>query len=327
LIERTLAIGDPPKTPAGANGLAAAGMLLRPADSRRGFELAERARDLAGGLDDLTRARAATAVGTSAIWIRPELVEPALQDALAWAGPDQPWQRAVTLLCLAITSGGLADAVRWGQQSVALFRQVGDHSYAANALFVMAQRCIYAGVGDDLVGQWLTESRALAEVAGSEDDRAHATVGLAQLAWLHGQHERAATLMAECLPTLRRRGDERCTGRALHVLGVRAAQQGDLARADGLLRACINAIARAGQSRVLIDALDALAEVTAARGQPREAARLLGTAQSARAGASAHLQPVPPPDHHLRQRLVETLGPATFDAAYREGEICRPQHG
>src|SRR6266487_3705923 len=114
----------------------------------------------------------------------------------------------------------------WARASVALFRRVGDHLYAANTLFIMAQRSMQAGVADDEVHQWLTESQALAEAAGSEGDRIHATVGFAQLAWLRGDHERAVELLQECLPALRRLGDQRCTGRALHLLGERAREQG-----------------------------------------------------------------------------------------------------
>lgn len=46
------------------------------------------------------------------------------------------------------------------------------------------------GIVDDEVHQWLAESRALAETAGSECDRVHATVGFAQLAWLEGDRAR-----------------------------------------------------------------------------------------------------------------------------------------
>src|SRR4249920_2296247 len=145
--------------------------------------------------------------------------------------------------CLANTSGGLAEALDWGQQSVALFRRAGDHMYAANTLFIMAQRSMYAGIADDEVHEWLTESQALAEAAGSEDDQAHAAVGFGQLAWVRGDHDRAAQLMEQCLPTLRRLGDQRCAGRALYVLGERAREQRQLARAEELLAGSVEAIA------------------------------------------------------------------------------------
>jgi MalT-like TPR region len=247
-----------------------------------------------------------------------------LHDALAWFGPERPWERAVTLQALATTTGGLTDVLRWARESVALFRRVGDQMSAANTLFIMAQRSIYAGIADDEVQQWLTESQTLAEASGSEDDRAHATVGFAQLAWQRGDRDHAAELMERCLPTLRRLGDQRCTGRALHVLGERARDHGQLAKAEELLSQSVEAIALAGQSIVLVNALEALASVAAARGRPRPAAILLGTAHTARESASAHMRPIQPPDDRLRQQLIHILGTAAFEDAYRDGERLSP---
>jgi predicted ATPase/DNA-binding CsgD family transcriptional regulator len=323
-IQQALAAGDPPATPAAAAGLAAASMILQPADAQAAFGLAQQAAQLADGLDDFTRAKTALAVGMSAVWVQPELTAPALRDALARFGTDHPWDCAVTMQSLANTSGGLAEALGWGREGVALFRQAGDHMYAANTLFIMAQRSIYAGYGDDQVHEWLAESQALAEAAGSADDQAHAAVGFGQLAWLRGDHDRAAQLMEECLPTLRRLGDQRCAGRALHMLGERAREQRQLARAEELLRASVTAIAMAGQSIVLISALEALAAVFRAQDRPQHAAVLLGTAHTARASASAHLRPVQPSDGELRQSLARVLGTAAFDAAYREGKLLSP---
>jgi hypothetical protein len=319
-IRRTLAIGDPPETPAAVAGLAAASMILQPSDSRAAFGLAMQAAQLAAGLDDLSRAQAGRAVGMSAIWIRPELVAPALREALAGFGDDRPWECAVTMQCLANTSGGLAEALRWAREAVALFRRVGDHLYAANTLFIMAQRSMYAGVADDEVHGWLTQSQALAEAAGSEADQVHAAVGFGQLAWLRGDHDRAAQLMEASLVTLRRLGDQRCTGRALHMLGERAREQQQPALAEELLRRSVEAVAIAGQSIVLVSALESLAAVLAAQGRPRQAARLLGAAHAARESASAHMRPSRPPDQELHRSLGQALGAAPFDAAYGEGK-------
>jgi predicted ATPase/DNA-binding CsgD family transcriptional regulator len=324
-IQRVRAIGPPPATSAAVTGVAAAAMLMRPADTRTGFELATRARELAAGLDDLTRARAARAVGMSSIWVRPEFVQPSLLESLALFGPDEPWERAVTLLGLITTCGNADDVLRWGEESLALLRRTGDRSSAANLLFVMAQRYLYGGIADETVERWLAESESLADAAGSDDDQAHAVVGYAQLAWLRGDHERAAELMRQCLPTLRRLGDERCTGRALNILGARAHKLGHLAEAEERLRGCIKAIARAGQSRVLVDALDVLAEVVAASGRPRPAARLLGAANHAWKHSAPHLRPsTPPDDEKIRRQLIDTLGELAFDEAYREGQQLSP---
>jgi predicted ATPase/DNA-binding CsgD family transcriptional regulator len=323
-IQQALAISDPPATPVAVAGLAAASMILQPSDTRAAFGLAQRAAQLAAGLDDFTCAKVALAVGMSAVWVQPELTAPALHDALARFGADHPWECAVTMQCLANTSAGLAEALDWGREAVALFRQAGDHLYAANTLFIMAQRSMYAGIGDDEVHQWLTESQALAEAAGSEEDQVHAKVGFGQLAWLRGDHARAARLMEQCLPALRRLGDQRCTGRALHLLGEWAREQRQLARAEELLRGSVEAIAMAGQSIVLVSAIEALAAVFAAQGRPRHAALFLGAAHTARESASAHMRPAQPPDEELRRSLARALGAAAFDAAYGEGKRLPP---
>src|SRR5215475_2426305 len=323
-IQRLLAIGDPPATPVAVAGLAAASMILQPSDSRAALDLARRAARLAAGLDDLSRAHAAHAVGRSAIWVQPELVLPALNEAMARFGADHPWECALTMQSLTNTGGGLAEALDWGRESVALFRGLGDHMYAANTLFVMAQRWIYAGIADDQVHEWLTESQALAEASGSEDDQVHATVGFGQLAWLRGDHDRAAQIMEDCLPSLRRLGDQRCAGRALLILGERAREQGQLGRAADLLGGSVAAITLAGQSIVLVTALEALAAVFSAQGQPRQAAVLLGTARAARESASAHTRPAQPPDQELRRSLIRMLGDAAFNDAHADGQRLSP---
>jgi predicted ATPase/DNA-binding CsgD family transcriptional regulator len=324
-IDRALSVGDPTANPVAVAGLAAAGMVLQSSDSLVAFDLAQRAGRLAAGLDGFSRATALLAVGVTATWVQPDLVKPALREALAGFGDEHTWERALTMQWLASTAGDMSEALRWGHDGVAHFRRIGDQMFAANTLFVMAQRCIYAGVVDDEVHGWLVESQTLARAIGSEQDIVHATVGFGQIAWARGDRDRAAALMEEVLPTLRRLGDRRCAGRALFMLGDRARELGELNRADELLRAAAEAVAVAGQSFVLIWSLEALAAVVSAQGRPRSAAILLGTAQTARASASAHMRPVQPADETLHRALAGHLGDAAFETALREGEAMSPQ--
>jgi predicted ATPase/DNA-binding CsgD family transcriptional regulator len=323
-IDRALAIGDPPATPVAVAGLAAAGMVLQSSDSLVAFDLAQRAARLAAGLDLYSRATAKLAVGVTATWVQPDLVTPALREALAGFGDEHPWESALTMQWLASTTGDLSEALRWGHDGVAGFRRIGDQMFAANTLFMMSQRCIYAGIADDEVNGWLVESQTLARAIGSEQDIVHATVGFGQIAWARGDRDRATALMEEVLPTLRRLGDRRCAGRALFMLGDRARELGELNRAEELLRAAAEAVAVAGQSFVLIWSLEALAAVLAAQRRPRSAVVLLGAARAARASASAHMRPVQPPDEKLHRALAGQLGDAAFETALREGQATSP---
>jgi hypothetical protein len=323
-IQDTLAIGDPPPSAAVVAGLCAASAMLHPSDANAAFDLANRAAALADGLDEVTRAIAARAVGMGAMWVQPDLAVPALHTALAGFDDEHRWDRALTMQHLALAVAELPDAMRWGQASVALFRDVGDQMYAANTLFIMAQRSIYAGIDTDDVHELLTESQELADAAGSEEDRAHATVGFGQLAWLRGDHEGAARLMEDCLPTLRRMGDQRCTGRALYMLGVRARQQQELALAERLLSQSVAAVVLAGQSFVLVNALEELAAVYLDQARPRDAAVFLGAARTARQLASVHMRPTQPSDETLPKSIERILGTEVFTAAYAEGQRMSP---
>jgi predicted ATPase/DNA-binding CsgD family transcriptional regulator len=323
-IQRTLAAGDPPPTAAAVAGLAAASALLHPSDSATALDLAERARRLAAGHDGLTRATAARAVGMCSMWISPEAGRAALHDALAGFDDSRPWDRALTMQGLVMTAQALSEALQWGRDSVTLFRRAGDQVFAANTLFMMSQRAMWAGNAGGEVHDWLTESRAMAEAAGSEADVVHADVGLAHLAWARGDHHDAAERMAGLLPVLRRLGDRRCAGRAMYVLGEQARLTGRLTRAEDLLRGSAEAVLVAGQSIVLILALEALAAVAAAQERPRTAALLLGAAHGRREATTPHLRPFQPADEGLLLDLTQTLGPSTFADVYAAGRALAP---
>jgi len=324
-IRRALACGEPPATPATVAGLTAASTLLQPWDDEAALDLALWAAQLASDLGDTERARAAAAVGAAATYgVRSELALPALHQALALFGDEHPWERARALQGLVLATVELADALRWGRESLALFRQVGDPMRVANTLFVMATRSIDAGVADDEVQQWLAESLALSETAGSQHDRAHAQLGFGRLAWLRGDRGRAVQLLEECVPIMRRLGDQRCTGRGLHLLGEHAREQQQFTRADELLRGSVEAAEPAGEGTVVVDALEALAAVLSAEDRPREAAVLVGAADAQRGSASSSRRPPQPPDENLRRSLMRALGRSAFEEARTEGRSLPP---
>jgi predicted ATPase len=324
-IRRALACGDPPATPAAVAGLAAASTLLQPWDDQAAFDLAQRAAQLASDLGDIERARAAEAVGMAAIYgVRPELALPALHQAVDLFGDEHPWERARALQALAVATAEPVEALGWARDSLALFRRVGDHLRVANTLFVMAARSIDAGLAGNEVQGWLAESLALSEAAGSEHDRAHALLGFGRLAWLRGDRDHAVELLEECVPMMRRLGDQRCTGRGLHLLGERARQQQQFARAEELLRGSVEAAEAACEGTVVVAALEALAAVLSAEGRPQEATVLIGAADVQRGSGSTSQRPPQSPDEDLRRSLVRGLGRTTFDEAHTRGRSLSP---
>ena len=324
-IRRALACGEPPATPASVAGLTAASTLLDPWDDEAALDLAQRAAQLASGLSDIERARAAEAVGMAATYgVRSDLALPALHEALALFDDEHAWERARVLQALALATVELAEALRWAREALALFRRAGDHLRVANNLYIMAARSIDAGVASDEVQRWLAESLALSEASGSEHDRAHALIGFGRLAWLRGDRDHAVELLEECVPMMRRLGDQRCTGRGLHLLGEQARERQQLARADELLRGSVEAAESAGEGTVVVDALEALAAVLSAEDRPLEAAVLVGTADAQRGLAGSSRRPPQPPDENLRRSLVRALGHSASDEARAEGRSLSP---
>jgi hypothetical protein len=205
-----------------------------------------------------------------------------------------------------------------------LFRRFGDHLRVANTLFVMAARSLDVGVADDEVQGWLAESLALSEAAGSDHERAHALLGFGRLAWLRGDRDYAVQLLEECVPIMRRLGDQRCTGRGLHLLGERAREHQQLVRAEELLRGSVEAAEPAGEGTVVVDALEALAAVLSATDRPREAAVLIGAADAQRGSGSTSQRSPQPPDQNLRRSLIRGLGRTTFDETHTHGRSLSP---
>ena len=117
-------------------------------------------------------------------------------------------------------------------------------------------------MASDEIQRWLAESLALSEVAGSEHDRAHALLGFGHLAWLRGDRDHAVELLEECVPMMRRLGDQRCTGRGLYLLGERARQEQQFAHAEGLLRGSVEAAGSVREGTVVVDSLEALAQIS-----------------------------------------------------------------
>jgi predicted ATPase/DNA-binding CsgD family transcriptional regulator len=324
-IRRTLACGEPPATSASVAGLAAASTLLQPWDDEAALRLAQWAAQLASQLGVIERAQAAAAVGMAATYgARSELALPTLHEALDLFDDEQPWERAKALQALAIATVEPAAALRWARESLALFRRVGDHLRVANTLFVMASLSIDAGVASDEIQRWLAESLALSEAAGSDHDRAHALLGFRRLAWLRGDRDHAVELLEECVPMMRRLGDQRCTGRGLHLVGERARQEAQFARAEELLRGSVEAAEAAGEATVVVDSLEALAAVLSAKDRLREAAVLIGAADAWRDSAGSSRRPPQPADENLRRSLVRTLGRSAFDEARTEGRSLLP---
>ena len=124
-------------------------------------------------------------------------------------------------------------SVTLAEESLALFRELGDLSHIGKALWHLA--LTLRSQGDYARAVALVEE--CLEIARKHGDRRAVAWGTGlrgAMAADQGQYERAAALEEETLRMARERGDERCIAWALRELAVVARAQGDLPRAGAL---------------------------------------------------------------------------------------------
>lgn len=240
-VDRILARHDAADPATAVTAHIAASALLRSSDVARARAFAEQAVELASE-NGLNQLHALSSLGWA--WAyegRPDEAGPLLRRVLQHLHEGEEQARAIALQGLALVTTDLPEALELAREAGRLFRGTGDRIRQANTLYTMATRALDASVATDDIGDWLEESLALSAEAGSEHHRAHALLGLARLGWLRGQDEDATARLQRCVPTLRRLGDLRCTGRALLLSAELAGHRGDAARAQDLLRQSIRA--------------------------------------------------------------------------------------
>jgi predicted ATPase/DNA-binding CsgD family transcriptional regulator/Tfp pilus assembly protein PilF len=260
---------------------------------------------------------------------------------------------------LAWAQGNYQQAMRWHQQALALYREVGDKqgiAFALNNLGCVAQYqgdferarvfleeslALYRELGDQwgivlvlcnlgLGEAWqgdYEQARALFEeyLALSRDLQAQADIALAlhnlgDVARYQGDHQQAMAYLQECLSMCEELGDKRLTTMTLNILGLLARWQGDFARSAGLHTESLALSRELGEKLCIAQGLEGLAGVYGMQKYPERAARLLGAAEAMRESINA---PLPPSDRADYDRTVDTtraqLDEAAFAVAWAEG--------
>jgi len=212
------------------------------------------------------------------------------------------------------------DAARLHEQSLALWRELGDEAGVALSLSGLG---IVAGANGDYTGAWalLEESLALQRKLGDRPGIATVLMNLGITARRQGEPERAVTLYEESLALMQELGNTRGVAFTLQNLGNLHRDQGDQERAAARYREGLSLLL---QLRDLLGAarcLEGLAAIAVARGDAGRAARLCGAAAALRDTAGAAL---PPAGRAAFEQTTTTaraaLGEAEFAAAWTAGQ-------
>ncbi len=246
-----------------------------------------------------------------------------LAQALEAGGSDSSTARAKALNGaggLAWTQGDYAVARRLFEESLAVFRDLGDRWGMAGPLNNMGLVALEQGdysVARGVFGESLAILRELRDQRGM----ALALGNLGIVTMEQGDYAGARGLQEESLSICRELGDRRGIAVALNNLGLVAWSQGDYVAARGLDEESLLLFRELGERRGIAYTLEALAALAAAEGTPRRAARLWGAAEQLREEIGSAL---PPNNLKEREQQVAASRAAladdiAFDAAWEEG--------
>lgn len=232
--------------------------------------------------------------------------------ARAWSGAG----------VLAFARGDYARAETLLDQSLPLFREVGDKPGIAGALVIPGQLATFRGEyarAKELLG----ESLALYRELGDDWDVAQLLNFLGYIPLVQGDDERAARLFEEGLTVSRRVGDRLPIRVSLYNLALARQALGDVAAATGLLEEGVSLSAEVGDDASVAYCLEGLAGLAALQSHQERAASLFGAAEALleAVGGVAVYAYAPDRSHHgqtvaaVRARMDQ----AAFEEAWARG--------
>ena len=214
--------------------------------------------------------------------------------------------------------GNLEDAKKYAEDSVAIFRELGDSAEIGRALGGLGAKV--SALGDVAEARRLFEEAAVhLRAAGERFSLALVLGNLADLAIREADYQRAESLLEEALVLYREVGHGAHNG--IFNLAFLRYQTG---RHDQALSAAAESLAlshEVGDSKFAILSLVVLGALATRRYNPELAARLLGAAEAERTRISLSIAGTPEGD--LQESTLEAvrgaLGVEAFETAFAEG--------
>jgi len=182
---------------------------------------------------------------------------------------------------LARISGEFADALRLGEESLAICRALGEERGMAAALNNLCITGIMSG-DYEAARRHGEEGRSIIERLGDVQGTATSLNNLGLLARVAGELDRATELFSSALESWRLGGDRRGVAAALNNLAIVARHGGETAKANRLGVEALHIYTDLGFEEGQLDCLEVIAAAAAAAGDGTLALRLLLVAMRAR---------------------------------------------
>jgi predicted ATPase/DNA-binding CsgD family transcriptional regulator len=206
------------------------------------------------------------------------------------------------------------------EECLAILREQDDRWLLADTLFSLARLCLFQQ-DYRAAHAFCEESLALFRTLGDQRNVAHTLTIQGMLALLQGDSATAHQLIQEGLPTLQALGDRGGIGRDLALLAEIALAQGNVAQAQQLHTEALAQFREVGEQRSIAEGLHHLATVVARQGHVVWAARLLGAAAALYTTLGASPFPFFRAAYDYTVATTRaTVGEDQFAAAWQEGQ-------
>ena len=246
---------------------------------------------------DATAARAKVLVGAGRLaWFQGELRRGnvLLEESLAlYRDLGDYAGTAFTLLVLgriAVSQGDRKRGATLVEESLALSRQQGNEWGIARALIVLGDVALFEGEVDRATTNF-QRSREISRDLEDAEGIALSLLYLGRAAHMRGDDVNSKALLEDSLSLFKDSGDSRGIAEVLLEMGRVAHTQGDSARAMGLCRESLILSQKLDNKSYIAFCLTALAEANQAVGDAARAARLFGAAQRLLESLGAVLDP------------------------------------
>ena len=233
---------------------------------------------------------------------------------------------AFTLLVLgriAVSQGDQKRGASLVEKSLASFRRQGNEWGIARALIVLGDVALFGGALDRATSNF---QRSLDISRDLEDAEgvALSLIYLGRAAHMQGEAVRSVTLLKESLEMFRESGDSRGIAEALLELGRVARTQGDSMRALALCRESLVLSQKLDNKAYIAFCLAALAGMIQATGDPPRAVRLFGAAEALLESSGAVLDPCGRVQYDNDLAAARLqLGTTAFAQEWQEGRMMK----
>jgi tetratricopeptide (TPR) repeat protein len=232
------------------------------------------------------------------------------------------WEVAHCLALLGQTLYGDAErSIDYFEQSLDLYREIGDRRSQAAVLRRLAARTAVTSGNLEAAREWVEESLTICEEVGSAQEGAHALLEYGKILRRQNHTAQAVEALEEALKRLQQFGDLRCTVRALTALGIARIEGEDPVGASDVLHQSLELGRTLGQAQPSRVALAGIARLLASEGRLAEAATLYGFVD--KLGRDLDV-PVTTASRIKRDKLTDSLrvsmGQAEFDRSWQDGQ-------